>query len=566
MNQLDLFYRAFLEYRKLTVNDGDCAKQRNIISHTNSDSDRLEATKFVCLIKEDWINEIEQGLVFVEKAINEQRQFIRNDGEVVPIEKVKHVDKHSVEHLARHSDFISRIPEDGSDIIPEKLYMLERDSDFTVYENRFLYMLLRYLADFIDMRMSRINELGNTYRARTEMKKNISLGKRTISFEAALSEERRNDPYSFLNDEARSLIGRIEGVEHWVGALLGTPLMEQVAKVAMIRPPITKTNVLRMNNNFKRAVALYEYVASYEGDGFTVEEVKKVYNPFSDTMGDEFSEVVLLTSFLTYMYGNDIKEELRLAYEEEEEKRRREMQDKMGAQIAALKKRIAESGGSAEEYMLMLERRNKSLESDSAALRDKLEENRALSESVKRLETQISMAENKISDLLTNVSEKTAEIETLNRKYEVDLAAKTAECEAKKTELEREFSEKAAQNAADTAKKQQELEAEFRQKAEENRADAEARVEQFRESTERLASENTLIKAQLNGLRAQHGLKGEIGDMTSKEQFEELEAQLHAFVDMFDGEWKKTRKKIRKDILWTIDNPGKKSKGKEDKQ
>lgn len=580
MNQLDLFYRAFVEYRKLTVNDGECVKQRNIISHSNPDSDKLESTKFVCIINEDWVNEIEQGLVYVEKAINEQRQFIRNDGEVVPIEKVKHVDKHSVEHLAKHSDYISRIPEDGSDIIPEKLYMLERDSDFAVYENRFLYMLLRYLEDFIDMRISRINELGNTYRASTQMKKEISLGKRTISFETTLSEERRNDPYSFLDDEAKNLIARIEGIEHWVGSLMDTPLMEQVAKVPMVRPPITKTNVLRMNNNFKRAVALYEYVASYEGDGYTVEEKTKIYNPFNDAMGDEFSEIVLLSSFLTYMYGNDLKEELKLAYEAEEERRRQQKQDKLQAQIAALKKRIAESGESPEEYMLMLERRNKSLESDSIELREKIEENRKLAEDMNRLDSQLGVAEDKISELLVSISDKNSEIETLNRKYQADMAAKNAEFEERKTELERDYSQKAEQNQADAAKKRAELEEEFKRKSEETRLeadakvqgiqeDAERRIQGYKDDTERLSQENTLIKAQLNGLRAKNGLTGDIGDLTSKERFEELEDQLHAFVGLFEDEWKKTRKKIRKDILWTIENTGKKDNnvsGKEDKQ
>ena len=145
MNQLDLYYRAFLDYRKLTAQDKESARQRDIVCHSNNDADKLEAIKYFCTINEDWINEIETGLVFVEKAIHEERQFIRNDGEVVPIEKTKHVDKHSVEHLSRHSEFISRMPENGGDdITPDKLYMIERDSDYAVYENRFLYMLLKY--------------------------------------------------------------------------------------------------------------------------------------------------------------------------------------------------------------------------------------------------------------------------------------------------------------------------------------------------------------------------------------------------------------------------------------
>ena len=97
--------------------------------------------------------------------------------------------------------------------------------------------------------------------------------------------------------------------------------------------------------------------------------------------------------------------------------------------------------------------------------------------------------------------------------------------------------------------------------------EADERIRGFKDDTERLLQENTLIKAQLNGLRAKHGYTGDIGDLTSKERFEELEEQLHAFVGLFEDEWKKTRRKIRKDILWTIENTKSKGvSGKEDKQ
>ena len=613
MNQLDLYYRAFLDYRKLTAQDKESARQRDIISHSNNDADKLEAIKYFCNINEDWINEIEAGLVFVEKAIHEERQFIRNDGEVVPIEKTKHVDKHSVEHLSRHSDLISRMPEDGSDdITPDKLYMIERESDYAVYENRFLYMLLKYVESFIDIRLSRIQELGNTYRASMSMKKSISIGKRHINYELALDEERRNDPYALLNEEAQALVHRMEGLEHWVDALLRTPLMEQVAKVAMIRPPITKTNVLRMDNNFKKAVALYEYVSSYEGDGYTIEEVKKVWNPFTDIMGDELSEIVMLSSFLTYEYGNDLKETLAASYAEEEERRRKLEEEKLVSQIAALKKRIAESGESPETYMLMLERRNKMLESDSAMLVKVTEEKRLLTEDLRTLEKQYEVAEMRISALEENVAEKKREIDALNVRYETDMAAlrkaHAEEIEALCREHEAEIAKLCAEHAeeierlvgeheaavnalneahseqmrtirencektvADTRREAEEkvrstLEAtraeiksvreECERKTSEMQTSTAAKVDKYAKETERLTKANHLMRGELDGLRHKHGLISPTEDFSSKERFEELEEEFAAFYELFEGEWKKTRKRIRKDILWTLDKNNK---------
>ena len=575
MDQLDLYYRAFLEYRKNTATHKEGSKHRDIISHSNPENDVLESVKIFCTINEDWVSEIEKGLVFVEKAIKEERQFIRNDGEVVPIEKAKHVDKHSVEHLARHSEYITELPAEGETIIPDKLYMLERDSDYAVYENRFLYMMLKYLESFIDVRFSRIVELGNTYKASMSVKKNISLGKRHIVYEATLAEDRRNDPFSSLNDEAREMMLRIEAVAHWVHALLSTPLMEQVAKVPMVRPPITKTNVLRMNNNFKAAVALYEYVSTYEGDGYVIEEKTRRVSPFTDTMADEFSEVILLASFLTYEYGNDIKDLLKRSYDEQEAKRRGEEQEKLAAQIKALKKRINDMGESPESYMLLLEKRIKALEGDSAELKVKRDEIKQLYSDIERLEYEGERARRSIDHLNTTLGQRDAEIVALNVKYETDMSAQRDAHEqemvsvnsAHAEELERvnsehsselsrtrgEFTERLDKAVSDAQREMAELQRQYADDRERAQREFDGEISKYREESERLDKENTLVKAQLNGIRHEHGLMTDADDFSSKERFEELEREFEAFYALFEKEWKKTKKKIRKDILWTLE-------------
>lgn len=143
---LDIYYRALTDLRRHTKEDRDCEARRKSISSADTANDNIEVIKTNCIIEEDWIDAIEKGLVHVGKALGEERQFIRSNGEVIPIEKVKQVSKDSVEHLARHSNLLTRKPEEGRNIIPDQLYTVERLSDFAVYENRFLYMLLCFHA------------------------------------------------------------------------------------------------------------------------------------------------------------------------------------------------------------------------------------------------------------------------------------------------------------------------------------------------------------------------------------------------------------------------------------
>ena len=157
-------------------------KDRSIIMHAQSKDDILTAIKFDCEIDPEWVLNIEEGLKFVEKAIAEDRQFIRTEGNVVEIEKVKKTSKATVEHLARHSNLITRVPKDKDNLIPDKLYIVEKLSDYTVYENRFLYMLLRYLKDFIQMRLDKIKDKVTTYESFLSINKDIKTNNAHIKY------------------------------------------------------------------------------------------------------------------------------------------------------------------------------------------------------------------------------------------------------------------------------------------------------------------------------------------------------------------------------------------------
>ena len=173
---------------------------------------KLTAIKYTCDIDIEWIENIEEGLIYVEKAIREDRQFIRTEGEVVPIEKVKRVSKASVEHLSRHSDLITRAPKDMNHIIPDKLYVVEKLSDYLVYENRFLYMLLCYLKDFIQMRLDKIRDKTTTYQSEMFMDKSVEANQRQLKYALNYSDVYKNDP--FLVDEYKKIkyVDRLETI------------------------------------------------------------------------------------------------------------------------------------------------------------------------------------------------------------------------------------------------------------------------------------------------------------------------------------------------------------------
>lgn len=423
MNQLDVYYRAFTDYRKQTLDVRECIRQRRTFKNANVELDKLESVKYLITIEEDWVKAIEEGLVHVEKAVREERQFIRTNGEMVPIEKVKKVSKNSVEHLARHSNLITHVPETPDDpIIPDQLYIVEKLSDYAVYENRFLYMLLCYLRDFIDLRLDKIQTYRMKYIAEMSLTKKVETEKRMVSYETKFYEERKDNPYPLPDQASKDMLYRIESCQRVVLALLNTPLMAEVAKTPMVKPPIVKTNVLKMNNNFKNSLALYDFVASYKKQGFEVEEVRTNFVPFSDRIGDELAEMINLTCFLTYKYGNDLEKILKESYEEEEFRRQQEEAQKIVQQLKQLKKRITEEGYSIEEYLLLLEKRNKMLEKDSEDLVRAHNEISLLNRKIEELTAEKNELNRQIMVLQAVIEEKIKEIEYLNQKYIDDMA------------------------------------------------------------------------------------------------------------------------------------------------
>lgn len=548
MNQLDLLYRALLEYRKNTTNNQEVLNFLNVIKVTNEKQDKITLTKNKCNVDIEWIEAIEEGIVHIEKAIKEERQFITSEGEVVEIEKVKSVSRESVEHLAKHSDLITRITE-GEDLTPDKLYTVEKLSDYAIYENRFLYMLLCYLRDFISLRYDKIIDKVTTYTADTNIQKNISFKKEKMSYELKFHDVQLNDPIMTLNNPSKPILDRIDVLLKTVLLLLKTPLMEQVAKAPMLRPPVTRTNVLKMNKNFKGALALYEYITAYNKIGYEIIEYKEVINPFTKDCSDEFADIILLTSFLTYEHGNNIKKELHKNYLAYLEQVKKEEKVKFEDQLRKAKRLVQESKLSYEEYILMLEQRNRQLEKDSILLEQ-------ANNNIKSLQQEIV----ELNERFKLVDDLKQQIEIQNQKYIDDmnqvrqennelLQKNNSDWEVKLDNMSNEYKRQINEIETNNKTLVNNLYAEI-SKANEVTLNKDNELKEALMNHKSVLNEKRIVMAELNGLRRKYNLP-ELNDdnFTNENRFKELEEELIAFTKFFNEQWKLTKPKIRKEVF-----------------
>lgn len=551
MDQLDVYYRALLDYKNAIKANKDCLKLNNAFLSADADSDKLVITRAFCTIDEEWVTEIEKGLVFIEKAIKEDRQFILSQGEVIPIEKVKSVSKESVQHLAKHSDLISEY-EEGEDIIPDKLYTVERLNDYTVYENRFLYMLLCYLRDFVSLRYTKIVEATNKYDAELTLDKHFLIGKQTINYSVKLRDIRQDDEYLKAHNEAKEVIDRIMLILKAVLSFLSTPLMEYQAKVPMIKPPITKTNVLKMNNNFKGAVALYDYIISYDKQGYTIENQVTTVAPFSSEMAEEFAQAGGMLTFLSYEYGLGLKQDLKFSYEREEERRKDALVQKVKEQVASLNKRLQKAEISPEEYILKLEEQIKVLEKQCERMemlrkevdRLKVNENKLLAD-MKIAYLDISKLK---SEILAKEYEKIQALDEAQQECSQKMAALTDALNAEKLEATAKLIEEINQ-----------LQSKIGDLIEINRSESDEMQKTLNMKTEeynalmfefeKTREEKRFAEARLKSYRFKNHDMTDTDDYTDKDSFDELENELEVFIKFYKKEWTRTKRRIRKDLL-----------------
>ena len=550
MTQLDIFYRSYENYKKELQGNREDHLFKKAAYIKNKPQDFISKINVDCFINDDWISAIEKAIPYLEKCIKEDRQFIRNEGEVLPIEKIRRVSKDSVSDLAKHSDYITKMPEDNEDIIPEKLLMITRESDYKIYENRVLYATLTYLRDFIATRLEKIIEAINKYDGKILIKKKIELHQRQMDFLLDVSEKRFEDPIAIKHSKCANQIERIKLELNDILVLLKTPLMVECSKAPLVKRPITKTNVLKMNTNFKEALAIFDYAVEYEGPGFEIVEKEEKIYPLSEEQTNAFSDIIQLSSFLAYVYNNHLEDELLEEYKNENIRRKKLEEDELLKRMEEMYHKAKTSDRDFKEYIFLLEEGNR-------IIKERLEETKA--QIAKLIEEQ----ENKILEL---EDKHKAEIEELNRGFDTKVAEMIAEYDEKIRQMAAQNEERINQINEAHQHEVGELNNQINtQKSQMNEMSnqlekANIEVEQIRQAAQdevtRIYKEGTkaieLAQAEILALRLKDSKPPLPKEFVSKDRFEQLEAELQTLTDFHKKAWKEAKIEIRNNYFKQI--------------
>ena len=561
-DNLDFTYRAFRLYRDLTEKDTSSTSFRTSLK--SDGKEKLEATFYDCQIETDWVNEIERCLPYLVDAIQEDRQFVKNEGETYPIEKIRAVSKDAIVDLSKHSNYITRKPEEGQPVIPDKLYQAHKETDYAVYENRFLFTLLDYLHDFLSIRLNAILEAAGKYDGLIELRKTVKSADRTVSFRLDFSDARVNDPIARAHNSSSESITRLLDSLSLCEALLTSDLMKAVSHAPKVSIPVVETNVFKYDKNFKECLAFFNFLTSYSGEGYTIQIVKKRYSPLAMDVDDEFKELAFLCSFLTYSHGNAIEKPLRKSYDAYLQKQKEEADKKTLEETKRLANKVQSGGLTYEQYALKLEQAMRILEKQNAEKdaelavihkkqQDEIAEIKAaaadkLSETIHGWkETLQKSQEEDAAKLKQAIADGEAKLQQEHEYQENRFAEYVAKEDERKASYEQIVIDGRAKIAEEHEANLQVL-AEERKKMEGEHADILKQKADADEARRKAESERALMQAELTGVRAQLGLAS-AEDFTSKERFLQLEQEREAFEKFFGSAWKKTKRRMLKEAL-----------------
>ena len=245
-----------------------------------------------------WVEMIEDTIIPLDTIIRNPRRFIKNEEEILPIEMVKTVTTESIRHLAQHTNMIAMVKDD--EVTPQRMLNIHKEESFETYENRFIYTLLQKLQYFLDKRLQALmSKVGSQDVRELRLDGNFDTGRDQVAYKVEFS---LTTPHVDLADEdlkinadvsTLSSMQRVERIRRILYDFMGSYLIKTLEGCALVRPPLTMTNVLTKNQDFKKAVDLWMFIERYEDQGYNVSQVERAAVP-SDKYIDEMLSVVAL--------------------------------------------------------------------------------------------------------------------------------------------------------------------------------------------------------------------------------------------------------------------------------
>ncbi len=219
------------------------------------------------LMSFEWVDELEKACPHIDIIVRNPKVTLVQIANVEKIEKAKKITVESVKDLARHTNYINRVDSKTNMVEPSKILDIRNEETYNIYENRFLFTLIKLMARFVATKEDELKRFDLTNDKLLEYKGETETRKDKITVELKVTSESlpSNNMSKKLQEEINEIKKRIKRIKEYISSWEKSEMMKALerAHVKEINPPIKKTNIFLKNPNFKIATKLWEYLYKY---------------------------------------------------------------------------------------------------------------------------------------------------------------------------------------------------------------------------------------------------------------------------------------------------------------
>ena len=216
----------------------------------------------------DWLDEIEKACPFIDNIVRHPKVELEKDAYVVEVGKAKKITVDSVKDLSKHTDYIEDVDK-KDEVKVSKILDVRSEESYNIYENRFLYTVIKDLDKFIYDKEKKLSNLDLSDDKVLEYSSSTISNDEKIDIELRVSATKETDDnqnsLKSTIDETRE---RISKIKTYISSWLRSELVKALdhLHVTLVNPPVKRTNVILKNPNFQVAVKLWEYIRNYGND------------------------------------------------------------------------------------------------------------------------------------------------------------------------------------------------------------------------------------------------------------------------------------------------------------
>ena len=303
----------------------------------------------------EWIDVIEDCLASLDNIVRNPRRFITIEEDIIDISLARNISPESIRHLAQHTNYIASVDEQKGTVTPSKILNTAKEESFEVYENRFAFTLLKKLNDFVDKRYKElesalVNESSElTININSEYKYQGSTMRVELKATTNMPFDKFSEQNINMNEgatEGMTPLQRVSRMHQIIMGFLGSPFAKAMRNSAPVRPPITRTNVIKKEPNFKKALVLWQFIESYDKKGFEIEKVNE-HSVLPESLDEQYRHILFLNDLILENLANLHTDEQTL--EELDEKVKQEELSAQKERIKEIEKEVEKESASKED-------------------------------------------------------------------------------------------------------------------------------------------------------------------------------------------------------------------------